>query len=196
MDTKKFKFLQTFESFIQVDFFSDKNILTKHMKSFLSLDYSQAIDVWVYLITTRENDLLKNTRIATMLGDDMFNLFFSNNSQKCLKALSDEIMLKKAVYQYCANSLTGENFKLLVNLIVSTKLEFADEILKCVIKNEKIKYGEAMKKLLEAIFIELLKKNPQKIILNKKQTELLLGYVKKIKTDERAMLEQRIKETQ
>ncbi|MCL2862154.1 MAG: hypothetical protein FWE22_07065 [Firmicutes bacterium] len=196
MDTKKFKFLQTFERFIQVDFFSDKDILMKNMKTFLSLDFSQAVDVWVYLITTREKDLEKNARIALMLGDDMFNLFFENNSQKCLKALSDEVMLKKAVYQYCANSLSGENFKVLVNLIVGNKLELADEILKCVIKNEKIKFGEVMKKLLETVFIELLKKNPQKIVLNKKQTELLLGYVKKIKTDERAMLEQRIKETQ
>ena len=52
-----------------------------------------------------------------------------------------------------------------------------------------------MKELLERVFIEILKKNPsKKLEMSRKLATLLLSYVSKIKTDERAMLEQRIRE--
>ena len=51
-----------------------------------------------------------------------------------------------------------------------------------------------MKRVLEQVFVELLKKNPAKIEMSKKLSTLLLTYIRNIKTDERAMLEQRIRE--
>ena len=72
----------------------------------------------------------------------------------------------------------------------------AEEFFKCLVKNERIAYGPFMKTLLERVFIELMKKNPaKKMEMPRKLGTLLLAYIAKIKTDEKAMLEQRVRET-
>ena len=82
-----------------------------------------------------------------------------------------------------------------MDLLSNNKTDPAEDIFKCVVKNERIAYGPFMKELLERVFIEILKKNPsKKLEMSRKLATLLLSYVSKIKTDERAMLEQRIRE--
>ena len=52
-----------------------------------------------------------------------------------------------------------------------------------------------MKTLVEKLFVEILKKNNNtRIAVPKKVSALLLSHIAKIKTDERALLEQRLKE--
>ena len=186
--------MQLFENFVKTDFLIDKKTLQKSMKGFLDLDYALAVEVWDYLATTREDQIANEKRLATIFGDMMFGIFYAKASTKCIKAVCDVPSVRRAVYQYSPEAGKNDNFTVLVDLLAGGKIDAADEILKCLIKNERISFGETMKRVLEQLFVELLKKNPAKIEMSKKLSTLMLTYIKKIRTDERAMLEQRIRE--
>lgn len=186
--------MQLFENFVKTDFLIDKKTLQKSVKGFLELDYSLAVEVWDYLVTTREDQLINDKRIASVLGEMMFGIFYERAPSKCVKAVCDVPSVRRAVYQHSPEACKNANFNVFVDLLVGGKTDVCDEILKCLIKNERIKFGESMKRVLEQVFVELLKKNPAKIEMSKKLSTLLLTYIRKIKTDERAMLEQRIRE--
>ena len=79
---------------------------------------------------------------------------------------------------------------------MGNKTDVAEEYFKCLVKNERIAYGPFMKEVLERLFIEILKKNPAKRVeMSRKLSSLMTTYIGKIKTDERSMLAQRVKET-
>ena len=183
------------KTFVKTDFLIDKKTLQKSMKGFLDLDYALAVETWDYLVTTRESELINDKKLAATIGEMMFGVFYARASTKCVKAVCDVPSIRRAVYQHSPEAGKGDNFNILVDLLSGGKIDAADEILKCLIKNERIRFGETMKRVLEQLFIELLKKNPAKIEMSKKLQTLMLTYIKKIKTDERAMLEQRIRET-
>lgn len=194
MNAKTLKYMQLFENFVKTDFLIDKKTLQKSMKGFLDLDYALAVEVWDYLVTTRESQLINDKKLASVLGELMFGVFYARAATKCVKAVCDVPSIRRAVYQHSPEAGKNDNFNVLVNLLASGKTDAADEILKCLIKNERIRFGETMKRALEQLFVELLKKNPAKIEMSKKLNTLMLSYIKKIRTDERPMLEQRIRE--
>lgn len=196
MNAKDLKFLQLFEGFVKTDFLADKNLLTKSVKSFLDLDYLLAINMWDYLASAREIEMSKDTNVANLIGDTIFKAFYDRASTKCVKAITDTPSISRAVYQYSSTAGLGDSFTILTELLVAGKIDYSEDILKNLVKNDKISFGETMKRVLEKVFIELLKKNPAKIEMSKKLSTLVLTYVKKIKSDERAMLEQRIREIQ
>lgn len=196
MNSKNLKFLQLFEDFFKTDFFADKKMLAKSVKAFLDLDYQLAVELWDYLCTTREDEMTDDRKVADILGETVFNMFYDRAPTKCVKALCDTPLIRRAVYQYSTKSATGASFAIITELLSSNKVEASDEILKCLIKNPYISFGESMKRIMETVYIELLKKNPAKIEMSKKLSALLLAYIKRIKTDERAMLEQRLREVQ
>ncbi len=194
MNAKTLKYMQLFENFVKTDFLIDKKTLQKSMKGFLDLDYALAVEVWDYLVTTRESQLINDKKLASVLGELMFGVFYERAATKCVKAVCDAPSIRRAVYQHSPEAGKNDNFNVLVDLLAGGKTDAADEILKCLIKNERIRFGETMKRVLEQLFVELLKKNPAKIEMSKKLSTLMLAYIKKIKTDERPMLEQRIRE--
>jgi len=196
MNAKDLKFLELFEEFVKLDFTGDKTGLVKSMRGFMDLDYMLAVDVWDYAISTREGKLASDERFCEIAGFELLNQFYVRAAAKCAKAASETPAIRRAVYQYSKRAGEENALLILIELLVAGKVSPAEEIFKCLQKNERIHYGKTMETILKRVFIELLKKNPAKIIVSKKLAELLLTYVRKIKTDERAMLEQRIKETQ
>ncbi|MCL2061294.1 MAG: hypothetical protein FWH03_01535 [Firmicutes bacterium] len=196
MNAKTFKFYELFEGFVKLDAAADKMGLSKAFRNFMELDYALASDVWDYAILTREERLVKDERLAEVFGFEVLNQFYAFSSQKCIKSICDTPAIRRAIYQYSKNAGTESALKIFTDLLVTNKLVPAEEVLKCLAKNERIHYGKTLEIVLKRVFIELLSKNPAKISMSKKLYELLLVYVRKIKTDERAVLEQRIKETQ
>ena len=195
MTPKQLKFLSVFEELSKSDPL-DGATLEKHITSLINLDFALAIDVWDYLATTREDKLIKNEAAAITLGSDVLELFYKKAAPKTVKALSDVASVRRAVYQYSPDAGKNTAFAVLVDLLAANKVDAADDIFKCLVKNERIQYGPVMKTVLERLFIELLKKNPSKRLeMPRKLSSCLIVYVSKIKTDERAMLEQRIRET-
>ena len=194
LNAKGIQFLQLFESFIKIDVEFDKITCAKAVRNLLDLDYAAAVDVWEYMANTREDKFEKNEALADAIGFDFYNQFYARASSKCVKAVNDLPVVRRAVYQYCRQACSENSLTALADLLIGGKLTAAEEILKCLLKNGKIHYGKTVKNLVERIFADLLKKNPAKIIMNKNLAEFLLSYIRKIKTDERALLEQRIKE--
>ncbi|MDR2202627.1 MAG: hypothetical protein LBP26_07755 [Clostridiales bacterium] len=196
MNAKDLKFMLLFERFVKTDFLVDRKILTKSMKGFLDLDYQAAVGVWDFLTTTREDELINDKRIAQTLGEMMLQIFYERAPSKCTRAVTDTPAVRRAVFQHSPDACAPESpsFLILTDLLAANKTAAGEEILRCVIKNDRIHYGDSMRRCIERVFIELLKKNPAKIDMNKKLNLLLTAYVKRIRTDERAMLEQRLKE--
>jgi len=195
MTAKELKFLEMFEEFSRLDIVNDKLSTTKLLKKLLDFDYQMAVNLWEYVSNSKENKLASDENYSIAVGYEFFNLFYAKASIKCVKTILDVSSIRRSVYQYSRYAGDENALQIIVDLIAAIKLPAADEILKCLIKNTRIHYGQTLKRILEKVFIELLKKNPNKIELSKKTADLYLSYINKIKTEEKAMLIQRINET-
>lgn len=197
MNLKQLKFMQMFAELIKNAKISSAESMQTYFTPVLNFDLSLAQDLWEYLIITNDATIAKNKIIGEVIGENIFAMFFSKSPAKTIKIIYDVAAVKKVVYQYNPKACTGENMNILTDALMSLKLDEGEDILKCLMKNSYIEFGASLKTLLERIFIETLKRNPtKKIEINKKLSTLLLSYIAKIKTDERALLEQRIRETQ
>ena len=194
MNAKELKYTSILESTFKDDFLTEA-VAKKSFTSLLNLDFALAQNLWEYVCTAYESDLAKNEEVATVYGDIIFNAFYTKGAPKTVKALTDIPALRRAVFTYSPKADRGNAFGIMVDLLVGNKTVPADDIFKCLVKNERINYGPFMKELLERLFIELMKKSAtKKLELSRKLGTLLLTYVSKIRTEERAMLEQRIRE--
>ena len=194
MNAKEIKFLELFEEFSKIDINLDKIAIGKMLKKFMDLDLNLAVNVWEFLASSKEAKLASDEKLAELVGFEFLNLFFVKNNARTIKAIVDIASVRRAVYQYSKNAGSEKALVILVDFLASNKIAQAEEVLKVLVKNTRIHYGKTLKTVLEKVFIELLKKNPAKIEMNKKLAELSLTYIAKIKTEEKAMLEQRIKE--
>lgn len=195
MNPKQLKFLTLFEEMVGADYATDAG-LKKHFTAFANLDFAMAVDVWDYLCTTQEPKLAKDEAFGKLMGGKAFDLLYAKNGAKTIKAVYDVPAVRRAVYQYAPVAEGSAPFTVLVDTLVANKTTQGEDIFKCLVKNERTPYGPFMKKLLERVFIEILKKSTsKKLEMPRKLATLLLSYVSKIRTDERAMLEQRIRET-
>jgi len=195
MTAKELKFLELFEEFSKLDITADRLVLGKMLKQFMTLDFGLATNVWEFLAFSKEDRLAKEERFSEIVGFELLNLYHTNNAARTIKALADVAPIRRAVYQYSKNADQEKALAILVDYLVAGKVTIADEIFKSLAKNQRIHYGQAIKRILEKVFIELLKKNRNKIEMSRKLGDLFLVYIAKIKTEEKAMLEQRIKET-
>lgn len=191
------KFLKQFASLSRVDVVTDEKTLLGNMKAFLELDYQSALDVWEYLTTDKEGTLAEDSAVAEVFADKIYSLFVKKNALKTNKVVTELPSVRRAVFQYSPTADKGAFFDIAVDLSVNAKVAVVDEILKCMVKNTAMSstFGQYMKHLIERLFIEILKKSPTKqIVLNKKMTVMLLSHISKIKTEEKSLLEQRIRE--
>ena len=195
MNAKQFKYLQTFAQYVQ-DGLTDEKATKKHLSTLLQLDYALALDTWDYICTACEQEIAASEEKGKLFGSTIFSLFYDKNAQRTVKALLELPQVRKAVFAYSPSANGGLAFSLLIDALVANKTETAEEYFKCLVKNERIAYGPFMKEVLERLFIEILKKNPSKRVeMSRKLSALMMTYIGKIKTDERAMLLQRVKET-
>lgn len=197
MNPKQMKFLKQFASLSRVDAVTDEKAFLSNMKAFLELDFMNAVDVWEYMTTDKEGTLAEDAAVAAVFADKVFDMLAKKNGPRTLKAALDTPSIRRAVFQYSPSADKGTFFDAAVDTAVNAKVAVLDEILKCAAKNTAMQstFGQYMKHLIERLFIEILKKSPTKqIYLNKKMTTLLLSHISKIKTEERPLLEQRIRE--
>lgn len=194
MNAKEIKFLQLFETFSKKDYLHNFDALKSSMKAFMDLDFSYGLIIWEYIAVTYESFLGQSKEADMMISDAMFAFLSARAVTKVLKAMQESEILNKTAYQYSSHALTDVRFTHFSDLILSSKFSLADEIIRHLNKNEYISFGEFMKKSFDRIIVELLKKNPAKIEMNKKLKDYLWGAVRKVRTSEKAMLEQRLRE--
>lgn len=194
MDTKKLKFFKLFSALMRQDI-SQSTVMDKFMGEFLKLDYSLAEDVWEFLIIETE-DKLESPGVAEVFVDLPLGKFYNAGIVRICKTLSSRPKIRNAVFELSPTADMGNAFDLMINFLL-TKPQDADAALACVARNVAIKttFGAYMKAVIERYFLELMKRSPdKKVNLKQKNADLLIGYVKRIKTDEKPLLLQRIKE--
>ena len=199
MNTKQLKFYQILKEINTLNVFTDSKRLLDCINKAIVLDYYSAVEIWEFLILDNEDALAKDIPLAFILCDKITEVFEAKANVKYVKTLSENTTVCRAVYQYSPTCL-GKSGAIVnaAGYLASSKLDISDQILSSAFKNNSNKktVGEFMKAVVEKLFIELLKKSTDgKVRLARKTSDFLLGYVNKIKTPEKALLIQRLKET-
>ncbi|MBD5131820.1 MAG: hypothetical protein HDT28_04405 [Clostridiales bacterium] len=195
MNAKQVKQYEILSEFFSSDILKQAAV-DKYFGAMLKLDYTYAEDLWEYMLIRNDADL-KNPAVAKLYLDRAVALFLNAAEAKALKTVIDKPVIHRAVFSFAPSAAEGALFDLAVNLLVAGKVDTVESIFKNLIKNEamKVSYGGYMIKFLDKYFIEMMKKNStHRVELNRKQANLLMTYVQKVKGDEKAMLVQRVKE--
>jgi len=147
------------------------------LKELATIDFTIAMNMWEYKFFDSE---------------EIFKMFNDLSETKTRQLLIENSPLLKLIY---ISQLNETGLKFLVNLILSPKIEIADEILRYIKSNTNINYDDAMMTIVNSVFNTYCEREQvKKCSLNRKQTALLLDYVSKIKGPNKMLLTQRIKE--
>ena len=171
---------------------SDTKILVKFFDGVLALDYGKAVEMWEYFTTVYDEAIAKDTKLSAFFGDELLEIFYKTDDKKTIKLLLENGAVSSTVYQYGTLNSIALNY--LMELLVGGKVEYADYILKFIIKNQRLEFGPVFKNIMTAMIDSLTAKTGQPPKLNKKIESMLMGYVEKIKTAEKALLKQRLVE--
>ena len=157
------------------------------LKELATLDFNMAIDLWEY-------KMIKD--INAFAGADIFNILESVSESKLRAAILGNPALLKLIYGASEESCTGANLQFLASLVVTSKINEAEDILKMVKNNPTGDFAERMHAVVDAVFaLSMGKTGTKKATLNHKQTILLFDFVSKMKTGTtKNLLTQRLKE--
>lgn len=171
----------------------DKSIVDK-ITALASIDFTTAFEVWEYILTAHQKRLEEEI-VSVNLERKIFAVLNDLSESSFRRLFTESLPLNKLIYSICATSCTGTNLQFIANLILSAKLDAAEEALRCVKANFVEGYGERMKSIVDTVFYTYCtKNNVRKCELTRKQSTLLLEYVTKIKGPNKTLLGQRIKE--
>ena len=96
------------------------------LKELATLDFNMAIDLWEY-------KMIKD--INAFAGADIFNILESVSESKLRTAVLGNPALLKLIYGASEESCTGANLQFLASLVVTSKINEAEDILKMVKNN-------------------------------------------------------------
>ena len=161
-----------------------------------AIDYTTAFEVWEFKLGLfAPNGRLENGEVCKTLDEKVFAGLLKASETKFRQLFCDSLPLIKLIYQNCMTSCSGSNLTFLINLILSNKLDAADEALRCTRNNETGDFGDRMRAVVDGVLSTYCAKNGvKKAELNKKQSTMLLDHIEKIKGANKAILRQRIKE--
>lgn len=160
------------------------------------IDFTTAFEMWEYVLSLHQ-PLLAQPEIANNLEQKVFEMFMGVSETKTRAMFIESLPLIRLVYGNCATAGTGINLHFIVNLILSPKVEHADEMLRAMKSNTSagFDYGDTMRRIVDLTFTTYCtREDVKKASLNRKQSALLLEYVGKIKGPNKMLLTQRIKE--
>ena len=168
--------------------------LTAKFEELLGNDYQIAFDMWEYTLSKYQTDLA-DPKFCMIYEQNLFKMFSLAGDTKFRTCLCESLPMLKLVYGQCTSAGTGHNLAFIVNLVLSNKIEDADEILRAMKNNANIDFNERLKDVVDKVFLEYCARNDVRVpVLNKKQKTLLMDYISKIKNPNKALLTQRIKE--
>ena len=194
MNAKQIKFLQLYENLCKLNYFGDPNILAKFFDNLLALDYVIAVDMWEYFISVYEPMIASNNKLSKLFGEDLLTAFLKNNEVRTVRLLNDNDPVRRMVYQYGTATSTGPAFDNCVNLFAAYKLDQAEILFRYLSKNPRIKFGPLLKSVMEKGFEQIKQKTGAAPKLPRKFSAMLSGYIAKVKTGERTLLVQYLKE--
>ena len=190
-DTKKYNLINTI-----LNSSPDDQALVGLFGELVDIDFKTAFEVWEYMLNQHQAAIAK-PETAQNLESKMFALFNATSETKTRQLFIESLPLNKLVYSMAVSSCSGTNLGFLTNLILSAKIEAAEEALRCASTNKvsAFDYGEAMRRIIDMVFTTYCQqKDVKKCELNRKQSNLLIEYTSKIKGPNKSLLTQRIKE--
>lgn len=157
------------------------------LQELAGLDFNTAVEMWEYKLTKDLN---------AFNGTDIFAILADISESKLRAILLSNSALIKLLYGQSAESCTGANLQFLASLIVASKINEAEEILKQVKNNPTGDFAVRMNAVVDAVFtLSMGKTGTKKATLNHKQTILLFDFVSKMKSGTtKNLLTQRLKE--
>jgi len=159
-----------------------------------AVDFTTSFEMWEFMLM-RNQEQLGDVKTCANIEEKPFGMFVRVSETKTRQLLCESLPLQKLVYGTCASSGTSHNLAFLVNLILSNKLDDADEALRCMKSNTSIDFNEKMRVVVDSVFGTYCARNNVKVpALNKKQVKLLLSHVEKVRGPNKALLTQRLKE--
>jgi len=192
MDKKQLEFLKQFENLCKLDYLKDPKIIAKFFDNILAINFSLAGDSWEYFATVNEEFIVKDKKLTALFSDELLSKFTKSNERMTAKLLIDSAVIRRTVYQY--GTFTDLAFNYAVAQFAAGKADNGEEMLKHIVKNDNIDFGPTLKRIMEKMFSDILAKTGAPPKLSRKMEDVLLNYIGKVKTDERAMLRQRVRE--
>ena len=157
-------------------------------------DFTTAFEMWEFMLAQSQAQL-GDAEVCVNIEEKPFSMFLRISETKTRQLFCESLPLQKLVYGNCATGGTSHNLGFLVNLVLSNKLDNADECLRCLKSNSAVDFNEKMRIVVDSVFSTYCARNNVKVpVLNKKQVKLLLSYVEKVRGPNKALLTQRLKE--
>ena len=167
-------------------------IFTETLSHTLNYDFDTAVNLWEYFLEKYEKVFYVIKKANAALSTDTLKLFYEKSLTKTLKMLSENAVLKKYLLtsSFVAFDETIKNT--VSQAIVANRTENADEYLKFLCRHEE--FGKIMMEIIVSVREKLLLKADNNLHLTKKQSTYLNSYATKIKSSDKAVVIQRIKE--
>lgn len=197
MNFKLLKYYDRIFEFGKADVLSEPNKVYDFFSYLLEYDFENAAEIWEYLLEVKKS-ALSSSQVVISLIDNILKLFVEKSASRTSKLLIDNAALRTAIYQRS----TMENpflLNVVSNLLITSKLEAAEEFLKVLQKNEALPAGfsKTLREIIEMV-IEGLRQTAAKkniiVQMPRKVSAILLTYINKIKGADKALLTQKIKE--
>ena len=166
------------------------------MAELAAVDFQTAFEMWEYLLTVH-GSRMSDVVVSYNAEAKVFEALQKVSDTKLRQLLACNPTILKLIYTTCATGGTASNLSYLTSLILGSKIDVADEILKLLLsnKNANMDFGDRMKLVVDDVFNTYCAKNNVRVPnLNRKQIMLLLEHVLKVKGANKALLTQRIKE--
>ena len=148
-------------------------------------DFSAGFEAWEFALARGIKCAVSGLRV-----------FLAASESRAKTLFCDNLPLQKLLFN---SPEAGESAVLdfLASILLSTKIETADECLSRLRGNTALDFNETMRAFLDIAFAQYCKKNDVRVPqFNRKQRDLLISHINKIKGPNKALLLQRLKEIQ
>ncbi|MDR1094299.1 MAG: hypothetical protein LBL66_09160 [Clostridiales bacterium] len=188
MNTKNFNFYKDLFAFAASDYLNSPETNEKFFKKAIDFNFGVAAELWQFVAASNAKD----AQAYKMIGPNVLKVFHAANSVKTRTLLIGSDEVRDVVY--CGDAKAGEGLsgEIALYYLSGLKVAESDALLKSLSKN--INFGPIFKKLLERLFDAVKERNGGKAVLPRRFADLLLAHANNIKTFEKALVTQRIKE--
>jgi len=159
-----------------------------------SIEFQTAFEMWEFMLA-KHIATLKDHAVSENMEIMPFTMFLRISETKTRQLFMESLPLQKYIYGHTATAGQGNNLMFLVNLILASKIDAADECLTKLRTNPSVDFSDLMLVIVNEVFATYCARNNVKVpVLNKKQKTLLLDHISKTKGSNKALLTQRLKE--
>ncbi len=192
MDTKTKNFFKALTEMALFNVEIHPQIFTETINHTLNYDFDTAVNLWEYLLEKYDKVFCAIKQANAALSTDTLKLFYDKSLSKTLKMLSENAVIKKYLLTLSSAAFDEVIKNTVAQAVMGNRTENADEYLKFLCRHEE--FGKIMIEILTAIREKLLLKDTKYLRLTNKQATYLNVYATKIRTSDRAVVLQRIKE--